>query len=445
MTVVHRLQCHGDPWGSYVFASHPPAVDTFNRAVDQLVSLSGDPVSLADDAARADPGLPLARVLQAYLALYSTAAPGIERARILLEDLDPWSLEAGERELLHALAAQSWASGELERAASFLERALLHDPHDLLALKVAQDLYFFLGQQQQLREVVERVLRAWPPHRSGRGYVAGMHAFGLEENGHYGRAGERARLALEENPRDVWALHAQAHIFEMGGFPRQGIQFLEHTVEDWSTSYFAIHLWWHLALFHLDLLEFDEALAIYDGPLRLTRSSEWLDLVDAASLLWRLHLFGIDVEDRSRTLAADIAEISAEPVYVFNDWHAVMAAGVAGNREFCEDLITANRSVTGGTNGRAIDEAGLDLLEGFAAFASGNTSRALHRLVDIRPKAHVVGGSNAQRDVIELTLMAAAARTGSLSFAEALLGERDERKRSAHAAGLELIRRNSRL
>ena len=444
MTVVQRLQAYGDPWGSYVYASRPSAVSAFNRAVAQLVSLSGDPVALADEAASADPGLPLARVLQAYLALYSTAASGFELAHTLLADLDPWSLGAGERELLHTLAAQSWADGDWERAASFLERALLHDPHDLLALKVAQDLYFFIGQQSGLREVVERVLRAWPPGHPGYGFVVGMHAFGLEENGQLGAAGERARIALDENPHDVWAVHAQAHVFEMGGFPRQGIEFLKQIAESWSTSYFAIHLWWHLALWHLDLLEFDEVLALYDGPLRATRSIQWLDLVDAASLLWRLQLFGVDVRDRARVLAADMAGILAEPVYVFNDWHVVMAAGLAGDRDLCEQLIHVNRDKTGGTNGQAIEHAGLDLLEGFAAYADGDTDRALSRLVDIRPKALIVGGSNAQRDVIEQTLIAAAARSGISSLAQALLTERAERKPSAQAAGLELIRVNGR-
>jgi tetratricopeptide (TPR) repeat protein len=442
MTVVQRLQALNDQWGSCLFASRPSAVSTFNRAVEQLVSLSGDPVALADQAALADPDFPLARVLQAYLALYSTSAQGFERARSLLAEMDAWG-QPGERELLHTLAAQSWANGEWERAASFLERALLHDPRDLLALKIAQDLYFFIGQQRDLREVVERVLRAWPSHRPGYGFVVGMHAFGLEENGHFGAAGERARLALKENPRDVWAVHAQAHVFEMGGFPRQGIEFLEESVESWSTSYFAIHLWWHLALWQLDLLKFDDVLALYDGPLRGTRSNQWLDVVDAASLLWRLHLFGIDVRDRAQTLAADIAQMLAEPVYVFNDWHAVMAAGLAGDRDLCEQLTVLNRNVSSGTNCRAIDQAGLELLSGFSAFAAGDTSRALHRLVDIRAKAHVVGGSNAQRDVIELTLIAAAARSGSFSFARALLDERVERKPSARAAGLELIRVNS--
>src|SRR3984957_3525722 len=216
-----------DRWGSPVFAQGQQGVDLLDEAVEQLVSLSGDPTALADAAAASDPGLVLARVLQAYLALYASSAAGVERARALVGDLDPWALETGERELLHVLAVQSWADGEWERAASFLERALLHESRDLLALKVAQDLSFFIGNQQDLRDVVERVFGAWRSGRPGYGYVCGMYAFGLEENGQYEAAGEHARRALEENPRDVWAVHAQPHIFEMEGAQRLGIAFLD--------------------------------------------------------------------------------------------------------------------------------------------------------------------------------------------------------------------------
>lgn len=435
-------QAFTDRWGSPVFGGRQQAVDLLDEAVEQLVSLSGDPTAFAEEAATRDPQLVLARVLPAYLALYAGSASGLERARDLVGDLDPRSLAAGEREVLHVLAVQSWADGEWERAASFLERALLHDSRDLLALKVAQDLSFFIGNQRELRDVVERVFAAWPSDRAGHGFVCGMYAFGLEENGQYEAAEKQARRALEENPRDVWAVHAQAHVFEMRGAQRPGVAFLDRTAPDWSSSYFATHNWWHQALYRLELREVDEALALYDGPIRGTRSNEWLDVDDAASLLWRLHLFGVDVGDRARALFDDIEGLLGEPVAVFNDWHAVMSAGLAGAPEVCERLILVNGSAHDGTNRRAIDAAGLQLLEGFAAFASGDNDRALRRLVDLPPRAHVVGGSHAQRDVIDLTLMAAAARSGNVPMAEALLATRVERKPSAMAAGLALIRTN---
>ncbi len=198
-------QAFTDRWGSPVFAGRQQAVDLLDEAVEQLVSLSGDPVAFADEAAaarstaRACPrpaGLPRP-VLRARHRDSRRRGPSWATSI-------RWSLETGERELLHVLAVQSWADGEWERAVSFLERALLHESRDLLALKVAQDLYFFIGNQLDLRDVVERVFGAWPSDRPGYGYVCGMYAFGLEENGQYEAAEEQARSALGgESPRRV--------------------------------------------------------------------------------------------------------------------------------------------------------------------------------------------------------------------------------------------------
>jgi hypothetical protein len=55
-----------------------------------------------------------------------------------------------------------------------------------------------------------------------------------------------------------------------------------------------------------------------------------------------------------------------------------------------------------------------------------------------------VGGSHAQRDVIDLTLIAAAARAGDRGLADALAGERTARKPSAAASAAQLIAVNSR-
>lgn len=173
-------------------------------------------------------------------------------------------------------------------------------------------------------------------------------------------------------------------------------------------------------------------------------SSAWLDVVDAASLLWRLHLFGVDVEGRAKDLADDVLPLLGQPVYVFNDWHGLMVAGLAGCRKECEQIILANRFEAVGTNRRVVDDVGLGLLEGFHAFAQGDPAAAVRRLLDSRPKAHRVGGSHTQRDVVDLTLLAAAARSGNGPLCATLLSERLERKPSAGVAAEGLVRVNSR-
>jgi tetratricopeptide (TPR) repeat protein len=428
-----------DRWGVPVQATSGTAVAQLDEAVEMLAALAGDPVAAAEAAVAADDGLVLGHIYRAYLALYGTTADGAASATEILKRLDGAGAPEGEREAYHLSAAWSWAEGRWEAAARSLEQALLCHPRDLLALKVAQDLYFFLGNRLDLRDVAARLLPAWPEGEPGWGYVQGIYAFGLEENADYRQAEARARAALRQNPRDVWAVHALAHVFEMEGSQRRGLGFLSASARHWSASYFAIHNWWHRALYHLELDEIGQALALYDDPIRAGRSTEWLDVVDAASLLWRLSLVGVDVTERAEQLAADIDPLVGEPVYVFNDWHAVMAFGLAGDHERNARLISTNRRLAAGTNKAAAERAGLALLEGFGSFAAGDPERAIDLLIDIRPRAGAVGGSHAQRDVIDLTLLAAAARAGQHDLARALVAERAARKPTAEAPARQLL------
>jgi tetratricopeptide (TPR) repeat protein len=429
-----------DRWEVPVRAASAEAVALLDEAIEELAALAGNPIADADAAVAADDGLVLGRIYRAYLALYGTTPEGVATAAEILKTLDEAVM--GEREAHHMRAARSWAEGDWEAATRSLERALLRHPRDLLALKVAQDLYFFLGNRLELRDVAARVLPAWPRDLPGWGYVQGIYAFGLEENADYRQAESRARAALDHNPRDVWSVHALTHVFEMEGSQREGAGFLAASAGDWSGSYFAVHNWWHKGLFHLELEEIGEALALYDSPIRATRSTEWLDVVDAAALLWRLSLFGADVTERAARLAADIDDLVSEPVYIFNDWHAVMAFGLAGDHARVERVILANRHLTAPTNRAAAARAGLDLLEAFGAFAAGRPERAIDLLIDIRPRANAVGGSHAQRDVIDLTLIAAAARAGDDNLARALVAERVARKPAAEASARRLVAEN---
>ena len=86
------------------------------------------------------------------------------------------------------------------------------------------------------------------------------------------RSGRRA-VGLE--PRDGWAWHAVAHVMEMQDRRRDGVAWLEPSAETWSDgSFFAIHNWWHLALFHLDLDEIDEVLKLVDARILGTRIAD---------------------------------------------------------------------------------------------------------------------------------------------------------------------------
>jgi tetratricopeptide (TPR) repeat protein len=301
-------------------------------------------------------------------------------------------------------------------------------PRDLVALQAGHQLDFFRANARELRDRIARALPHWSTATPGHGIVIGMYAFGLEETGDHARAEAMGRQAVALDPRDAWAHHAVAHVMEMQGRAEDGIGWMIAREPHWAgdDSFFKCHNWWHRALYHLDLGQADQALRIYDGPIRTSRSAVALDLVDASALLWRLHLTGHDVGDRWREVAETWDRHADGRLYPFNDWHAVMAyLGAERDAEVARVLKALRETGEGRTDAaRWAREIGLPLIEGFAAFWRGDHRRAVERLHGARHVANAFGGSHAQRDVIDWTLTEAAVRGGLADLAEALAHER---------------------
>jgi tetratricopeptide (TPR) repeat protein len=301
-------------------------------------------------------------------------------------------------------------------------------PHDLLALQSGHQMDFYRASARGLRDRIARILPMWSSGVTGYSILLGMHAFGLEETGEYGRAEAVGREAVEREPLDCWAHHAVAHVMEMQGRAEDGLGWMIARELYWSPddNFFKGHNWWHRALNHIDLGQVDKALALYDGPIRATRSAVVLDLVDASALLWRLHLVGQDVGARWQELAETWDRHADGRLYPFNDWHAVMAYLGAGRDRDVERILAALRA----SDARASEAArwargtGLALCEGFVAFWRANYAEAAEKLHRARYIANHFGGSHAQRDIIDWTLAEAAVRGRRGDLAEALANER---------------------
>ena len=193
-----------------------------------------------------------------------------------------------------------------------------------------------------LRDRIARALPKWFPGVPGYHTVLGLHAFGLEETGDYAAAEKTGREAVERERRDFWAQHAVAHVMEMQGRQQDGIAWMPDNADGWSRdSFFAVHNWWHVALYHLDLGDIDEVLTLFDGPIYGARSRVILEMIDASAMLWRLHLRGIDVGDRWQAVADAWEPVKDAGNYAFNDAHAAMAFVGAGRPQSLARVIEA--------------------------------------------------------------------------------------------------------
>src|SRR5262249_4867100 len=168
----------------------------------------------------------------------------------------------------HAAAARAWLAGNQTLAVERYGAIVIDWPRDIVALAVAHALDFRLGQRRMLRDRIAEVLSEWNVEVPNFASVLAMYAFGLEENGQYRRAEKMARRALALDPRHPGAIHVIAHVMEMQGRAREGLEFLAATEPAWAdTTGISVHLAWHRALFHLDVDDPVSALAVYDAQI----------------------------------------------------------------------------------------------------------------------------------------------------------------------------------
>jgi hypothetical protein len=423
--------CLHDARGLPITATDPTALALFETALASVHSAQGASAELVEAALARDPRLVIAHCLQAAkLVLGGGPLPNAALSATLrvLDDLAPG---ANERERRHAAAARAWLDGDAELALERYGAIVIDYPRDGLALQVAHALDFRLGHREMLRDRIAEVLPHWDAGVPGYGYVLGMYAFGLEENGDYVRAERIARESLRLEPENANAIHVIAHVMEMQGRAAEGIAWLESTRAIWAGSVgYAVHISWHLALFHIDLDATSAAIKLYMDALAPCPSSPTNALVDATALLWRLELCGVDVRGRWRELAHhwSLRPLAGERAFTLA--HALRSFSAAGEERLAvrvAELLRRDPATRAANTAQDLALA-IPLVEGLQAYGHGDYAAAVERMTAVRLLAYRCGGSIAQCDLIHLTLIEAALRARKARLAQALTAERVARK-----------------
>jgi tetratricopeptide (TPR) repeat protein len=424
-----------DPRGNPCGSASAAARDAAEQALWRMMSFYDVPLADLDAAMAADPGWALPHVMKAGFLLSLTEPALRDEAAAHLSHARALSAGAPARERAHVEAVQQVADGRWHAACRTWDELLVEHPRDALALQWAQLWDFYRGDAASLRQRPARALPEWDESDPLHPYVLALYAFGLEESNLYPQAEDVGRRALAASPRVPWAVHAVAHVMEMQGRFEEGSGWLRQHQPHWADGNgFAGHLWWHKGLFRLEGLDIAGVLRVVDSHLSGGALQITLQRVDAAAMLWRLHLLDQDVTAHGRALI-DGWELTqgCAGYYAFNDLHAVLALLAAGELARAEGHVArcAERALAPEDARRAnhlmAREVGLPLMRGLLAFARDEFETACELMHPVRALAQRFGGSHAQRDLIDQTLLAAASKArgrGARALGRALINER---------------------
>jgi tetratricopeptide (TPR) repeat protein len=405
-----------DAWGQPVVGGHA-GVDAWNRAWEQLLHFEGDPIATLADVNEHDDRFVLG---SAFTAMYSILGGVPHDAPIIVASCARGRERLGndERERRFVEAAELVVRGNFTRAAAVLD-TISAERADLAAVRLAHDIYLHVGNTEARLRSTRAAIRQWPSGATGASFVHGQHAFALEEAGLFDEAERVGRDALEADPLDLWARHALAHVYQSTNDLDAGFALLGESVHVWSRQEsLAAHIWWHLALLHLEAGQIDTILDIHDRLLPDANSP--FRLCDLTSTLWRLELLGHDVGDRWRPVADRWAMTTERQTSAFLDVHAAMAFARCpdhdGAASWSEGLSTAWEH-DGSENADTFRYVVRPVAAAVAAYARGDfaDSSALFDVVSKRTAQ--VGGSNVQRDILTATHRAANARITALTKA----------------------------
>ena len=236
------------------------------------------------------------------------------------------------------------------------DQILDDNPHDILAFRLAHFANFWAGRPEAMLASVLSVERHWSPALPGYGSILACRCFAHEEAGYYLEAEHAGREAVRRDPTDLWAAHGVAHVLEMTGRRLEGIAWVEGLQAGWDgTNNLKHHLWWHQAMYHLELGDFDRVLALYDAgfrdltsPLTTMVPDLYIDMQNAASMLFRLGRHGVDVGDRWTEIADKAEARIGDCQSAFTLPHWMMALAATGRDAAAEAMLAGMRDFAAG-------------------------------------------------------------------------------------------------
>jgi tetratricopeptide (TPR) repeat protein len=353
------------------------------------------------EAAKRWPETPIIRLHAATFWLYGQTGEAVANAAAHLRACEALAMNARERALHHALT--HWHANDNLRAVEAMEAMTTDWPRDLCTAKLAEFLYYVLGQQYMGPRFRAHMTRLEPLHADDPDFLA-MAAFAGELCGDYAAAEATAERALAIVQRNPWAQHALSHVLIHQGRVHEGLARMQAFLPLLATCGRPIHSHdaWHLALLYLEELDVAATMAVFRAHIWGIAPDFVVEQLDAISLLWRIEMAETAMDAEWPSIVEHVAARAGETFMPFMNAHYVYALARAGRADAVDAALASVRA-----RNEADDEeakrvwapVGRAVVEAAAAFGAGDRGRAAALLDPVMPLMTSIGGSDAQDDL----------------------------------------------
>jgi hypothetical protein len=415
------------------------ALEDYVAAVDLLLSAWPGAELQLDRALTADPDFALAHIARARLLQLQARMPEAKAAATRARSLAD-RVTARERRHIETIGLS--IDGAAGQGLAVVREHVTEYPRDALALSLALGVFGLLGfsGRRDHHEAQLALLEELAPHWGDDWWFLGYLGWAYIETGQVAKGTELVERSLAGNPCNAHAAHHRVHGFFEVGDAVGGADFIENWLRGYDRAgHLHCHLSWHLALFELARGNVGRAHATYLDNIRpsVALAAPMLVLADSASFLWRWRFYGADpqLEDEWAEVAAHARRHFPRAGLAFADVHAALAEAGTGDEKGLQSRIAGLRILAG--DGRLPPgEVAPALCAGVAALGRGDNAEGAEILEPALADLPRIGGSHAQREIFEDSLIVAYLRCGESAKAAPLLRDSAAGPRRATSAGL---------
>lgn len=389
----------GDRYDNPLTTMSERARTLYVEGVDHILAATHGALEALEGAVAADPGFAAAHVGLSRARMYAGdmvgARAAIAKARDLAGGVTP-------REAAQITIFELLLQGRAPEAREAVFTHVEQHPRDVLVAQICTNIFGLIGLSGEPgRESLQLAYTSRLMDQFGvyDWCLLSVHGQALCEVGQLDAAMTAMERSLVLNNANANASHFKAHTLYEQGDAATGRAYLADWMEGYDRR--AIlhgHLSWHRALWALEQGDAPELWSIYDAAIA-PEASTLLPLnvlTDAAALLYRAEIAGVDVAPaRWRCLSDYAAQFFPNPGMSFADMHSALSHAMAGQGARLARLAEAER-------GFAADLV-RPVAKAWGLIARQDWDAALAELTPVMADHARLGGSRAQRDLLELT------------------------------------------